>query len=222
MTYVTEVTADAPVLWHRMENNTNNSGSLSPTITASLSTYVLGQYGNAGSFTGTNYIQDATTNAYYGTEWAVEAWFKCNSSADYNTIVRRSGSQHVLLRVRGPGIGVEPNKLECYVAGNSGSVTSFTGPVVNDNAWHHTVLTQEGSSIKMYVDGALVASGASVGTISSLTAAQQIGREASGTEYFYGTLDEVAIYNHALSSTRVSAHYNPPVVVTYKGWGLPL
>lgn len=215
MTYRDEVLADAPVLFFEFEDNLTNDGSLAPSVTSNAVTYAAGTRGQAGVFDGTSsYVQASTTSPYYGSEWAVEAYFKAQSTNDYNTIVRRSGSQHVLLRVRGSAIGLNANRLECYVAGNSGAVTSFISSVnVNDNAWHHAVLTQRSGTIYMYVDGVQVGSGAGVGSITSLTSAQQIGREASGSEFFKGSLDEVAIYDHALTAARVAAHYNASDVV---------
>jgi hypothetical protein len=209
MGYVDEVLADSPSIYFRFEDSISNIGSLSGTIASNAIGYVTGPRGKAGTFNGTSsYVQVTSTNAYYGTEWAVEAYFKCASTNDYNTIVRRSGSQHVLLRVRGSNIA-NGNKLECYVAGNTGTVTAFTSSVnVNNNQWHHAVLTQRSGTIYMYVDGVQVGSGAGVGSISNLTSPQQIGREASGSEFFNGSLDEVAIYNHALTQARVQAHYN--------------
>jgi hypothetical protein len=208
MGYREEVLADGPALYFGFEDSLTNEGSLSPSVSSSGVDYTAGVRGQAGLFDGSAFVE-AQTGSLYGSEWTVEAYFKSSSTADYNTIVRASGSQHVLLRVRGSNIGGNANRLECYVAGNGGSVASFASTaVVNDGNWHHAVLTQRGGIISMFVDGSLDGQSVGVGSISNLTSPQQIGREASGSEFFNGVLDEVVIYSHALSDERIVAHFN--------------
>ena len=65
------------------------------------------------------------------------------------------------------------------------------------------------SLVTLYVDGA--SKGTTTGVTSSLNAQSVIsfGRNsAAGTNYFNGSMDEVSIYNVALSGATVLAHYN--------------
>jgi uncharacterized repeat protein (TIGR01451 family) len=79
----------------------------------------------------------------------------------------------------------------------------------NDGNWHHVVFTRTRSSgaLNLYVDGA--SAGSATGSTASLTAPASIdfGRIHTGTNYFAGSLDEVATYNVALSQATVTAHY---------------
>jgi hypothetical protein len=79
----------------------------------------------------------------------------------------------------------------------------------NDGNWHHVVFTRTRSSgaLNLYVDG--VSAGSATGATASLTSPASInfGRIQTGTNYFAGSLDEVATYNVALSQATVTAHY---------------
>jgi hypothetical protein len=88
------------------------------------------------------------------------------------------------------------------------SVVSSSGGF-NDGSWHHVVFTRVRSSgaIKLYVDGALL--GSATASTNSLTAQPTLsfGRLATGVNAYAGALDEIAVYNSALSAATVSSHY---------------
>ena len=85
---------------------------------------------------------------------------------------------------------------------------------VNDNRWHHVVLSAMGSTQTLYLDGVRV--GTLTGTIdhAALTF-NQVGAGYAGTpaswpgwgttarRFFAGTIDEVAVYNHPLGAAAV-------------------
>lgn len=72
--------------------------------------------------------------------------------------------------------------------------------------WHHVVGTYDGTSLRLYVNGALVASGVGPNTSIRDTAATfKLGRDASWQ--FSGRIDNPAVYNRALSPDEVKRHY---------------
>lgn len=221
MAYSDVVLADSPLLYYRLEETSGttitNAGSLGTNGTANGPT--LGRpgipgipNGYAASFDGTNdRIEIATTNTFYNDKsWTVEAWIKCGTSLanEYNTITRRgSGGSYVLLRVRGSNT-TNPNRVEAYVSTGTGSVTLITATnTVNDNAWHHVVLTADGTTIRLYLDGVQRdAKAYPAGTVSIATT-QFLGCAENLSEWFAGTMDEIAFYGTALSASRITAHY---------------
>ncbi|HEY3407819.1 MAG TPA: PKD domain-containing protein [Propionicimonas sp.] len=80
----------------------------------------------------------------------------------------------------------------------------------NDSKWHHLVAQQDSSGMKLYVDAELVGSNAVTGA-QNFTGYWRIGGDltwgGNSSNYFNGTLDEVAVYSHALSSTEVVNHF---------------
>jgi hypothetical protein len=72
--------------------------------------------------------------------------------------------------------------------------------------WYHVVGTYDGNVMKLYINGEEAASN-TIGshTIDATTVGLWIGWMSG---YWDGNLDEVAIYNAALSPTTVESHYN--------------
>ena len=81
--------------------------------------------------------------------------------------------------------------------------------MIEANRWYHVVATIRGSEGSIYVNGALDVRGsrlAPAGVDSApLTFGFMPGRDGGG--YFPGQLDEIAIYNRALSATEIEEHY---------------
>ena len=93
-----------------------------------------------------------------------------------------------------------------FVGSTAYAVTAPTSATVG--AWTHLVLTRASGTLSLYVDGVLAATAASTGTPNTTTAILCVGRSGeSATSWFDGSIDEVAVYGHALSASRVSAHY---------------
>jgi hypothetical protein len=86
------------------------------------------------------------------------------------------------------------------------------------NTWSHVAVTYTtaaaGSTLRLYVNGALVRT--VTGTNQNIVAGTQplrIGNSnASISEGFNGLIDEVRIYNRALSAAEISADMTAPIV----------
>ena len=77
-------------------------------------------------------------------------------------------------------------------------------PAPSNGAWHHIVAKQEGTAGSLYVDGVLGASG-TLSAIGNGPNSINIGRFDTGDHwYFAGQIDEVRIYNRALSDPEIS------------------
>ena len=74
------------------------------------------------------------------------------------------------------------------------------------NTWTHLALTYNGSTLTLYRNGVAVANSNVSGTLSPTTLNLQIGGSQFG-EYFKGLIDEVRIYNRALTATEIQAIY---------------
>lgn len=81
---------------------------------------------------------------------------------------------------------------------------------VDDNAWHHIVATYDGITMRLYIDGVLVATL----TVTTTVTARPIaiggwpgGGDSAPDHAWDGLIDEVALYPIALSSARISSHY---------------
>ncbi len=71
----------------------------------------------------------------------------------------------------------------------------------------HVVGTYNGVTQRLYVNGALVASSARHGAVSTSGAGFHVGSWDGSSQFFHGTIDEVAVYPRALSAAHVANHY---------------
>ena len=78
--------------------------------------------------------------------------------------------------------------------------------VITDDLWHAVAVTYDGATVSLYQDGNLIASGAGSG---SFDIAKPLGiGSAPSYETFAGLIDDVYIYDRALSSTEVQTLYS--------------
>jgi len=97
--------------------------------------------------------------------------------------------------------------------GSSGTVQGNT--TVTDGNWHHVGIVQNGTAYTFYVDGAAdgsITSGTPVTYDSGRGGA--IGYDpldveyGSDPQYFYGSIDEVGVWNASLSASDFANLYN--------------
>ncbi|WP_103502887.1 LamG-like jellyroll fold domain-containing protein [Streptomyces sp. SM14] len=168
---------------------------------------------------GIGYTGGITTYTYSDTAFAspnqfsVETWFRTESNQGGRIIgfgrnIWRTSTnydKHVYMRNDGR-----------LVFGTQGSgrqtVTSPAG--YNNGQWHHLVATQGTNGMRLYVNGQLVAQN-SVTSNQNYQGYWRTGADnLSGwtnrpsSDGFAGQLDETAVYHHALTQARVTAHYN--------------
>ncbi len=85
----------------------------------------------------------------------------------------------------------------------------------NNGAWHHVVATEGANGMALYVDGVRVASNRWVTTNQTFDGYWHVGGDnvngwpnQPSSEFFAGSIDEVAVYPAALSAQQVLTHYN--------------
>ncbi len=182
-------------------------------------------FGNAGSFNGSSgYIElgnPSLLNSNF-TEFTVSAWFNSNQWAawptDYGMDVlvskwdRQVGNIDVGFRLE-RFYGAGPFGFIVSSGVDAGGVSaSVPISVVSAGVWHYVVGTFKGGSfIRLYLDGILV-NEQTAGIYPQVTAATlqnlRIGVMSHGYGFFNGLIDDVRIYNRALSSQEISNLYN--------------
>ena len=79
------------------------------------------------------------------------------------------------------------------------------------NMWTHLAATFDGSNLRFYVNGGLVATRAVAGSMSASTGALRIGGNATWGEWFGGLIDDLRVYNRALSQAEIQSDQATPV-----------
>jgi chitodextrinase len=186
------------------ESTSGNDGS----IVGGASWIATGHSGGALSFDGSDdrvTIPDATT-LDLTSGMTVEAWVKPSANGQRSRAVlakpRGQGTSYALLSSQ------EANKA-AGVANIYGDRTVL-GPVLPLGTWSHLAATHDGSVVRLYVDGALVGSTPATGKIRTSSNPLVLGTGGNG-ELFAGQLDDVRVYNRALSLDELRSDMNTPV-----------
>ena len=185
---------------------------------AVLSVDRFGYDNKAYNFDGaSSYIKISATSDLTPSYLSVAVWARrlCNTQgASWQRIVStQSDSRYIIAWFNNTIRG-------CISTLASTQLCLDSNPVV-DNNWHHIILNYEDGSQSLYVDGQLSKQQVVFGPIAGYTA-QWIGIGADGwygwvinggwgyytNSYFCGIVDEVRIYNRALTSVEIKAVYN--------------
>ena len=88
------------------------------------------------------------------------------------------------------------------IAGGS-YADAFGTATLTANTWSFLTETYDGSTLRLYVNGTQVASTAHTGTIATSTNPLQIGGDSIYGQYFAGLIDNVRVYNVALTAAQI-------------------
>jgi hypothetical protein len=135
----------------------------------------------------------------FSTSWSsVFGDFNHNSPANGANFIPRSGSVAICI---GDNVGA-------YNATTSCNSNVFSSSAVQLNSWVHGAMVYDGTTLKVYVNGQNI--GSTTKTIIHTNTTFTIGKWASSyTSYFVdGAIDDVRVYDRALSNDEVSALYN--------------
>src|SRR5207302_11520594 len=79
---------------------------------------------------------------------------------------------------------------------------------ITDTGWHHLAATKSGSNIVFYLDGTAYPAAPYVVNFTFTTRAAVGARGNTFANSFLGSVDEVSVYNRALTAGEISAIYN--------------
>jgi glucose/arabinose dehydrogenase/fibronectin type 3 domain-containing protein len=171
----------------------------------------LGKYGAALSFDGVNDVVSVAdaTSLDLTTALTVEAWvFPTAVAGNWRTVVLKEQSgQLVYALYAGADNGVPSGHV--FVGGDRDTRAALALPL---GVWTHLAVTYDGTTIRLYVNGALASSlGGVVGAMPNSTGALRIGGNNVWGEWFSGRIDEVRIYDHALTQAELQSDMNTPI-----------
>ena len=187
---------------HDASGNGNNGTISGATWTTS------GKYGNALSFNRTNALVTINNAAtlQLTTGMTLEAWaYPTKVYSAWQDVIYKGNDNYYLEGTSNPSGfpamgGTLPNAPPLYGTG-----------VLALNTWAHLAATYDGATMRLYVNGVQVASRAQTGTIVTSTDPLQIGGDSIYGQYFTGRIDEVRIYNRALSAAQIQSDMNTPL-----------
>jgi hypothetical protein len=103
-----------------------------------------------------------------------------------------------------------PTSVEARFRNSAGTNTDVVITNLQINVWQHFALTYDGAMLRLYMNGAEVGNAPASGTITNSTAAFYIGNLLYSAVQFYmnGKIDEVSLWNKALSQEEIFHIYD--------------
>ena len=211
-TSAASATIDSPstIAYYKMADASDETGSYNGTAT-NVDFNVQGKYGFAGKFNGSSSRINTGLTWPGGTEISCSLWINtaggvnqyllggfndsgANASNRFAFQFHNSNVLYILTNGAGGGLGTTTN---------AGSIASYL------NKWTHIVVTVSGTEVKAYLDGSLFHT--STGT--ALAAGSHpfiIGAytDNSSRQNVNGKIDQVRIFNKAISASEVTKLYN--------------
>ena len=134
--------------------------------------------------------------------FTVSAWIKRDTGSENRSILSKRDASYTEgydLKIDGSG--------RVQMSWKNGSTQTITSDVaIPTNVWHHIAVIYSGGSARMYIDGVLEKT-ASLSAPTNTTQSFYIGAAGKNTPtaYFIGSIDEVRVWNAAL--TEAQLHY---------------
>lgn len=219
--YVAAVLADDPVAYWRFGESSGtraadasghgNDATYTGSVTLGETGAIAGDPDTAAGFDGATAFVDGADRFVFGgmQPFSLEAWVNPASVGPYVGIASRNDAttgpptEGYLLFV-GPSDG--PIGFQRLDATNLTTVSTTGTPTAG--AYVHVVATFDGVDMSIYLNGEMQSMQTGSFAIAGATSDFVVAAEAGGTgNFFSGTIDEVAVYDHALTADRVKAHW---------------
>jgi len=170
------------------------------------------KFGAAASFDGTNdRIDVIDSNSLDLTSgMTLEAWVRPTANSSYRTVVLKevSGELAYSLYAADSDHGARSSGWVRVASASHYADGTNTLPL---NVYSHIAVTYNGSALVFYVNGVATRSTAVTGNIQISSMPLRIGGNTIWGEYFQGQIDEVRVYNRALSQSEIQIDMVTPV-----------
>ena len=170
-----------------------------------------GKLGSALAFDGTNdwlTVADAprldlTTGA------TIEAWVRPTAVSNWRTVALKESASTLAYALYASASGGKP----MAIVFTNGTQQKLSGPTALPlNTWTHLAATYDGAQLRLYTNGVLRANKPVTGSIPNSSGPLRVGgNNVWPTEWFKGELDELRVYNQALSAAEIEADMTTPL-----------
>ena len=170
---------------------------------------IEGKIGTAASFNGSSsYITASGLGVTGNSAFSTSTWVKTTSTGLFFFFGNGTLNSSFYISVETGGAYSGNVRV-----GNFGTDLFTSSASVNDGNWHHVAFTSDGTTSKLYINGSESNSTSHTWAISADII--ELGRGTS-SYYFNGSLDQVRVFNKALSSSEITTLYGESNTSTTK------
>ena len=179
-------------------------------------TYDVGEVARAFTFNGNGGIVTFGTNAgNFGTnDFTVDFWIKTTASPAFNEpLVIKEPVCNAVYNVLAILVNSDGTiKVRVYGAGDTDDATFYSHALVNDGIYHEVTLERTSLTFGLFIDGNLSTAYTTTGIANiQNNAPLEIGNSVcigvNGATYFAGDLDELDLWQRALTPAEIAAIY---------------
>ena len=166
-------------------------------------TDLLNRTNNALSFAGGAYVETTGLNGLITNEMTISVWVKAN---------RTSGNRPIAV---GEGVVFLLEDGDTKIFTNTTTITIEPSNNENRRDWRHLVLVCKSGASKIYENGIEIGSSNDVFGNILPTSYLRFGNQPGTNNNFDGKLDEILVYNRALTVSEVQTLYNSysPIII---------
>jgi hypothetical protein len=198
--------------------NDGTVNSAPATVSINVIEQPQGGYNFAPSFiaTGTSHNDTPDSTSLRLTQFSAAAWFKTSTNFGTNAFIVNKGGSGSDSAGQNQNYGIWMTSAEKISAGFEavGGADHFvtSANTYNDGQWHYAVVTFDGTNVILYIDGAQVGTKATAGANPENTGTKPVraganSRVTPANSFFTGEIDEVRIWNTALTPTEASSAF---------------
>jgi hypothetical protein len=179
----------------------SSGGGQTGTISGAIRT-TTGRFGGALSFDGVNdWVTIPDSNPLdLTTAMTIEAWIRPSQvGTDWRTVLLKEQPGNLIYALYA-GDGAGRPATHVFTTADRGTNATTTTAL---NTWTHLAATYDRTTLRLYVNGTQAATRALTGNLRTSTGALRIGGNNIWAEWFNGTIDEIRLYNRALTATEI-------------------
>jgi uncharacterized protein (TIGR02145 family) len=220
---IAQIPTNGLVAWYPFNGNANDASGNGNNGTVYGATLVNDRFGNSNSaysFNGSNYIDILSTGIPNNPEVLTEcAWVKTTINGQCVILTRR----HLDDGTDWPTLMMQDDKGVISADDQGYKIDAITTSPINDGVWHFIVGIRNHEMFSVYFDGQLQATITTSYSFGGSILNLHIGHHGAWNSWFNGTLDDIRIYNRALSSSEIQSLYlentgiTCPSSVSYSG-----
>ena len=197
-------------------NDLSGNGNNGTVNGATLTTDRFGNTNSSYSFNGgTNYIEvpHGSTFNFQKNKMTASFWI-------YTSVTTPTSNVHTLISKQtssganqsGFNIAKENSVTYLLIKNGSSNVQGWSRVSSNSilNTWHHLVYVVDSGFLRSYLDGFLIKTDTTTASIGNTTQPMRFGKPtyAASNLEFNGSIDDIGIWNRALTQTEISNLYN--------------
>ncbi len=208
---------DNQVLWLAGDGDPlDSTGNVGSATLQNGAEYQVGKVGQSFKFDG---IDDQITvphnaNQNGGTNLTIEAWVNAPGASQGSPILQKRSSANV----GGYTLEYFGNQSLQFCVRISGIYQCVAGVnIITNNVWTHVAGTYDGTAVRLIINGGQFnLSQPATGSVDAVSDPIVIGRNVVNNAAFQGSIDEIGVYNRALSISEIQSISNAGLAGKYK------